>query len=435
MNPVERKGLTYVIIAIIVIGVVGGSAYYLLRPRRPKVLKVGGMAPFTGPLAEAAKLQRYAAEWAVEEINEAGGIKSLGGVKIEIVWGDTEADPSVAASEAERLITAEKVVCIVGAYMSACTKTVSDTSERYKTPCLNPLSTSPTLTMRDLTWFFRLTGHDALFCKQHWEFIEKLNEEKGLGLKTFATMEEDTEWGIGSGDAYREYGIEAGFEHVLDIKYRRGAASLDSEVARLKEANPDIVCLTMYTPDAILFVKTMYKLGFQPKLIMVQDVGFVHPSYVKEVGEMGYWVMSREVFNWDLAGVSPKIKVKADEYKAKYGVDLEGCAARTYVAWHVLALTLEEAGKKADPWKDLEGFRAALRDVLENLEITPEKWAELPWAITTYDGVKFGGLRAGERGQNVKAWGIIVQMFDDRKYYTVYPEEYATKEAVAPIPW
>jgi hypothetical protein len=190
----------------------------------------------------------------------------------------------------------------------------------------------------------------------------------------------------------------------------------------------------MYTPDAILFVKTMYKLGFQPKIIITQDVGFVHPSYKEEVGEMGYWIFSREVFNWDLA-VVPVIKEKAEEYKAKYGVDLEGCAARTYVAWHVLALALEEAGKKADPWKDLEGFRAALRDAIANLEITEEEWKELPWAITTYAGVKFGGIRTGEKGQNIKAWGIIVQMFDDGKYYTVWPEEYATKEPVIPIPW
>ncbi len=435
MSSAGRRTLVYAIIAIIVIAAVGGSAYYLMRPRKPKVIKVGAIFPLTGALAEAGKLQKYATEWAVGEINEAGGIKSLGGAKIEVVWGDTECDPSVASSEAVRLITAEKVVCVVGAYMSACTKTVSDSCEKYKTPCLNPLSTSPALTMRGLKWFFRLTGHDALFCKQHWDFIKELNEEKGLGLKTFATMEEDTEWGVKSGEAYIEYGKAAGFEHLIDVRYHRGAASLDSEVAKLKEANPDIICLTMYTPDAILFVKTMYKLGFHPKIIIAQDVGFVHPSYKKEVGEMGYWIMSREVFNWDLATVSPKIKAKADEYKAKYGVDLEGCAARTYVAWHVLALALEEAGKEANPWKDLDGFRAALRDALENLEITPEEWADLPWAITTYDGVKFGGLRTGEAGQNIKAWGIIVQMFDDGKYYTVYPEKYATKKAVAPIPW
>ena len=432
------KAKAPIIVAFIVGLVVGvGIGYGVSLAMAPKpgvpTVKIGVVLPFTGPLAETAKDLKRGIEFAVDEINAAGGIKSLGGAKIEILWGDSEADPSVGYAEAIRLI-GEGVVAVVGAYQSSVTKTVSEACERYKVPCINPDSTSPLLTMRGFEWFFRVTAHDDPFAKQHFEFLNWLKETKGVEISTFATICEDTEWGMGCRDVWQKYGAEFGYTLVEDITYHRGAPSLDSEVGRLKAANPDVVFIAAYVTDAILFQKTIYKLGFKPKAIIAMDAGYIVPSYVEEVKEKGYWVFSREVFNWDLFEVVPALKAKNDAYKAKYGVDFNGNSARDYVAIHVLALALEEAGKKVKPWEDLEGFRRALRDALAAIDIGPDDWAKLDWAIMPWDGVKFGATTEGEKGQNVRAKGIIVQMFDDGKYYTVWPREIATKEPVFPMP-
>ncbi|MEM2364703.1 MAG: ABC transporter substrate-binding protein, partial [Candidatus Bathyarchaeia archaeon] len=97
----------------------------------------------------------------IDEVNAAGGIKSLGGARIELVLGDTKGDPKTGAAEAERLITETKVHVLVGAYQSAVTATCSEVAERYGIPFLNPDSTSPGLTARGFKWFFRTTPHDA----------------------------------------------------------------------------------------------------------------------------------------------------------------------------------------------------------------------------------------------------------------------------------
>jgi len=395
-------------------------------PTKPTVkeIKVGVILPLSGPLAQTGADMKRGIEFAVKKINEQGGIKSLGGAKIVVVYGDSAGKPETGAAEAERLITQEKVVALVGAYQSAVTKTASEVAERYEVPFINPDSTSPALTERGYKWFFRVTPHDEMFAEQHVEFVKWLEEKYGVEIKRIAIIHEDTEWGTMSAEAWKKYFSQAGYEIVKVVSYHAATVtSLDSEVDALKAANPDIVLAACYVSDAILLVQTCKLRDFNPLAIIAQDAGFINPSYVKEVGEDGFYIFSREVFNWDLFEVVPGLKELNEEYKAEYGVDLNGNSARDYTGIWVLYYALEEAGKKADP-SDLKAFRAAIREALVNLYIPKDKII-MPW-----DGVKFD-----EKGQNILARGIIVQMMpDDGKYHTVYPPEIATREPIFPMP-
>jgi len=141
------------------------------------------------------------------------------------------------------------------------------------------------------------------------------------------------------------------------------------------------------------------------------------------VGELGFYIFSREVFNWDLFEKIPKLKAVNDEYKAKYGVDLNGNSARDYTGVWVLYYAIEEAAKTASP-TNLEEFRKAIRDALAKLELSADEII-MPW----------GGVKFDETGQNILGRGIIVQMMpDDGKYHTVYPPELATADPIFPMP-
>ncbi len=412
-------------IVVVVIIIVAAAAFMLMKPGggEEKVVKVGVILPLSGKLAETGADLKRGIEFAVEQINAQGGIKSLGGAKIALVYGDSAGKPETGAAEAERLITEEKVVAIIGAYQSAVSKTVSEVCERYKVPMLNPDSTSPTLTARGYKWFLRTTPHDETFAKQHVEFVKWLNKKFGNQIKTVAIIHEDTEWGTATANAWKKYFTEAGFKVVKVVSYHAATVtSLDSEVESLKAANPDLVLAASYVSDAILLVQTMKQKDFNPKAVLAQDAGFINPSYVKQVGKDGFYIFSREVFNWDLINKIPKLKQVNDAYKAKYGVDLNGNSARDYTGVWVLYYALEEAGKKAKP-SDLEAFRKAIRDALANINI-PGSELIMPWK-----GVKFDA-----NGQNVLGQGIIVQMMEDGKYHTVYPEAFATAQPVFPMP-
>jgi branched-chain amino acid transport system substrate-binding protein len=388
-----------------------------------KEVKIGVILPLSGKLAETGADLKKGIEFAVEKINAAGGIKNLGGAKLVVVWGDSAGDPATGAAEAERLIKEEKVVALMGCYQSAVTKTASEVAESYKVPFLNPDSSSPTLTERGYKWFFRTTAHDGTFAVQHVEFINYLNKTYG-GLKTVAIINEDTEWGASTAKAWKELFSAAGYKIVAEVSYHAATVtSLDSEVEKLKAANPDVLLIAAYTNDGILLVRTMKAKNFAPKVALAQDSGFIDPAYVKQIGKDGYYFLSREVFNWDLLEKIPELKKVNDEYSAKYGISLNGNSARDYTGTWVLYWAIEEAAKVASP-TDLEAFRKAIRDALAKMEVSPDKII-MPWA-----GVKFD-----EKGQNVLARGIIVQMSpDDGKYHTVYPIEVATKPIIFPFP-
>src|SRR5437899_12250745 len=82
----------------------GAAAAGLARPlwAQPKTIKVGVIHPVTGPLAEPGQACRLGAQMAADAINAAGGIKSLGGMKLELLLGDTQTKPDLGRLEAER---------------------------------------------------------------------------------------------------------------------------------------------------------------------------------------------------------------------------------------------------------------------------------------------------------------------------------------------
>lgn len=426
LNSGISRTISGIIILIIVVGVIVGAYYYMTQPGPGGVvreIKIGVILPLSGKLAETGADLKRGIEFAVSQINDAGGVKSLGGAKIVVVYGDSAGKPETGAAEAERLITEENVVAIIGAYQSAVTKTVSEVCERYKVPHLNPDSTSPALTERGYEWFFRTTPHDEMFAKQHVEFVNWLNEKFGGQIKKVAIIHEDTEWGAKTAEAWNKYFSEAGYEIVKVVSYHAATVtSLDSEVEALKAANPDLVLAACYVSDAILFVQTCKLKDFNPKAILAQDAGFINPSYVQQVGADGFYIFSREVFNWDLLEKVPRLKEINDAYREKYGVDLNGNSARDYTGVWVLYYAIEEAAKKASP-QNLEEFRRAIRDALANLKLTSEDII-MPWK----------GVQFDEKGQNILGQGIIVQMMPDGKYHTVYPPELATADVIFPMP-
>ena len=99
--------------------------FFAVVPQSPtvwaadSVVKVGNIIPLSGPSASVGEQGKNAREMAVEEINAAGGIKSLGGAKLEMLYADSESKPEKGVAEAERFINTEKVHVLTGCWNSA----------------------------------------------------------------------------------------------------------------------------------------------------------------------------------------------------------------------------------------------------------------------------------------------------------------------------
>jgi branched-chain amino acid transport system substrate-binding protein len=329
------------------------------------------------------------------------------------VFADHQGSPQVGATEAERLITQEKVAALSGCYFSSVTTTASQTAERYGVPFLNGESSSPQLTQRGFKWFFRTTPHDELFVQNAFEFLRDLEKRKGVKPRRLAILAENTEFGTGAAKLQEKYAKEGGYEIVEKVLYPPKSTQLTSEVQKLKAARPDVVLQSSYLGDAILSMKTYKELGFVPTALLANNAGFNDSEFLKTMAKDGDFVISREVWAIDLASRKPVIGKANELLKARHQVDFNGNSARAFTGIFALAEAINRAGSVKP-----EDIQKALRET--NI---PADQLIMPW----------GGIQFDENGQNRKGAGIIIQVQGGQKV-TVWPFDLASREVIWPFP-
>ncbi len=415
------KRYVYLLFAVtLLLGSVGAA--YAAEP--PEEVVIGAIYPLTGGLAATGEDLKAGVELALEIVNNEypdlnlplaaeAGLPGLGGAKVKVIFGDHEASAEKGMSEAERLITEENVVALVGCYNSSVTLTASQAAERLGIPFLNPESTSPKLTERGFKYFFRTTPHDRGLAENFFKFLDGLKEEKGIEVKKVAILNENTLWGTDVATLEEEFSEEYGYELVASIPYAKEATDMTSEVQKLKAADAEVVLQSSYVSDAILSMKTYKDLDYNPQGILAMDAGFIVSEFVETLGGDANYIVSREVWTLDLASTKPMIETVNEMYKESYGRDMEGNSARAFTGVLTLLEAINRAGA-TDP-----------EDIYEALMETdiPFEQTIMPW------GVKFDPVTH----QNVLGTGIIVQI-QDGEYYTVWPFDLASKELIWPMP-
>ena len=389
-------------------------------------VKIGVIYPMSGVAAQAGLDDKNAIELALDIINtgkyrhlnlplakSGGGLPNLRGAKVTVIFTDHQGKPDLGLSEAERLITQEKVVSLLGCYQSAVTETASMVAERMKIPFFNPESSSPRLTRRGFKWFFRSSPHDETFSEAMFQLLKDLEKERRIRFNTIAVMYEDTLYGKDSSRIEKGLAEKAGYNVVADISYRAGAPSLDAEVIKLKASKADAFFPTSYASDAILLCRTSKKLDYNAPIIMAQNAGHTDPSFIEAVGKDADGICSRTEFSLDLVKYKPMLAEINDLFKKRSGRDFSGTSARCFVAFFVLADAINRAGSTAPE---------AIREALIKTNIPADQ------LITPWRGVKFD-----ETGQNILVDAIVIQ-YQSGKSYTVWPFNLAAKEIIYPIP-
>ncbi len=385
-----------------------------------KDIQIGAIYPFTGSGAQVGIDARTALETAADVINNAhdldlplakeAGLPQLGGAKIKLVYADHQADPQKGRAEAERLITQNGVVALIGTYYSSVAAVVSQVAERYQVPFVAAEASSPSLQTKGLKYFFRPGPNDEMYSAAMFDFINYAEDKYPGTAKTVALFYEDTLFGNDTSKVQKQLAAERKVEIVSDIKYRANSPSLSSEVQLLKSKTPDVILATSYTTDAILLVQTMAELGFKPKGLISQNGGFIEPAFLSAVGDRADGIISRASFVLDLATKRPALMAVNEMFKKRSGKNLNDNTAREFMALLILADAINRAGSTKGP-----AIEAALRatDI-------PGSSTIMPWDRVTF----------GPDGQNTSIKPVMMQ-YGAREYRTVWPERLATR----PLKW
>jgi branched-chain amino acid transport system substrate-binding protein len=401
-------------VAALVLAIGSGTA------RAADDVVIGALYQMTGANAQVGADAKAAMDTAVDIIDgnyniadllmgSGGGLTNLGGAHIRLVFADHQGDPQKARAEAERLITQEHVVALIGSYQSATAATISQVADRYQIPFLVAESSSPTLTQRGLKWIFRTSPHDIMFTTAMFDFFRDIGAKTGRKVKSVVLFHEDTLFGTDSSNAQKQMAEAAGIKVAADIRYRASSPSLSAEVQQIKAADADVVMPTSYTSDAILLMRGMHDVGYTPSAIMAQSAGFAEKAFLDAVGPLAEGAMSRSAFALDVAKARPAIPTVNGMFRKRSGKDLNDNTGREFTGLTVLADAINRAGS-TDPDK--------IRTALISTDVPGNKTI-MPWK-----GIKFD-----ETGQNTAA-SPVIQQIHEGTYHTIYPFDVASEPAV-----
>jgi branched-chain amino acid transport system substrate-binding protein len=370
-------------------------------------IKIGAVLPMTGFLGPIGKEEAVGHSFAIDKVNAAGGIKSLGGAKAKLLVMDTESKDENAISQTERLITNEKVAVITGCYGSSAAYVATMIAEKYNTPIILPYAVADKITGRGFKNVFRICFMASSNSEDNYKLLKWLGETTGIHAKTVGFLYEDTLWGQSSAKAWKELADKYGLKIVADVSYAGGSKDFTAQILKLKIASPDVMLELSYIHDGILIVRTMKDLGFKPKMARI-SIGHNEDQYYEATKGLNENVFVNAA--WFRSLNIPKAQVLNKAYQDRYGKPIGDGGALSYMATVVAIDAIERAGSP-DPGK--------IREALAMTNMVPQESENvLPYVI------KF------DKTGQIKEAPTCFAQFIKEEPMAVYPPKYA---AVKPI--
>src|ERR1700751_2844416 len=157
-------------------------------------VKVGVLHPVSGALSYSGQQGRLGATMAIDDINAAGGIKALGGAKIDPMLGDAQSTPDGGNAEVEKM-NAAGVCAVVGGYASAICLSASQTAARYDLPYLVDVGVVDSIVTRGLKNTFRFGPGFGVIAKTALDNLVALNDGASRAAKSVVIVHEDSLFG------------------------------------------------------------------------------------------------------------------------------------------------------------------------------------------------------------------------------------------------
>jgi branched-chain amino acid transport system substrate-binding protein len=307
---------------------------------------IGGVFPLTGGVSYDGQTDMNGAKTAVEEINAAGGVL---GRKIKFVTEDGACNPTNSVGAAEKLISQQKVVALIGALCSSATGAVAETVRKYKIPQITGVSTAERLTEEGNPWFFRATTTTKL---NGTSLAQTLLEMSG-GKKKIAFIVTSDDWGRSAVAAYGDAFKKLGASIVATEYFDRNDTDFTEHLTKIRAAAPDVIFSVGGFQNAANVTIQARQLGIN--IPILGEGAFCSDSWAKLVG--GFTANVVGILEW-VPGIADEANTKfIQNYQKAFSEMPTKFSAAGYNTMHILADAIRRAGS-TDP----EALRKALAE-------------------------------------------------------------------------
>jgi branched-chain amino acid transport system substrate-binding protein len=377
-------------------------------------VKIGLIAPMSGPWARQGDLMLKGANLAIEEINRTGGIKALGGAKLKLLVFDAGDSVEKAKNAAQRMVAQEPdLVGATGAWLSSFTLGVTEVTERAELPVLT-LSYSDQITDRGFKYVFQTSPTGGAQAQAALPALVKLAESTtGAKPQSIGIVMDNTAAPVSFVKPMREGGIQKlGLKLVVDETFTPPLSDATPLIQKVRSSRPDILLLlpTAISDDKMCLEK-LHEFGLGRGRIPVISNG-AHmgaPDMLKNMSKDLLEGVMTIVANWSIKGQEQIIA----EFKQKTGEPwmTQDSLATAGDIW-IFKEALEKAGAA-----DRRKVAAAIRAM--DTTAGPAKY---------FPG---GRVKFDEKGRRVDADVVIVQ-WQNGIPQTIYPQASATAQPIWP---
>ena len=395
------------------LGLATGAA--AIAPRRAraqaKEVPIAMLVPLSGPWARQGILEQFGARMAIDDVNNAGGIKALGGAKLKLLEYDTQDSAEKAKDAAQRLLAQNAdVVGGFGCWLSTFTLAVTEVTERAELPWLT-LSYSDAITGRGFKYVFQSSPTADAQAEELLPSIVDLAEKStGKRPTKVAFIGDNSAAPVSFMKAIRDHVLKnSNLTSVADEVYTPPLADATTMVQRIRSAKADFVVFqSTNVPDDKLLVDKFAEMGLSgTKLPKVGGGGhWCVPELLKVAGAENLEGVLVGLANWPGKAVEDVSKRFIERTKEPwFGHDL----IFAYVHVMILKEALERAGVAE---------RHKVAQAIRELDVTDGPARFFPDGRLKYD----------EKGRRVGAKLCIVQWQNGRPV-AVGPSSIASAQA------
>jgi branched-chain amino acid transport system substrate-binding protein len=323
------------------------------QPSKPSV-KIGINAELTGEMPAVGASCKQAAELFADQVNKAGGLAVAAEklpINLSVVDNSCKADQAAAA--AQRLISQDGVLVMVGPNASSCAIPAGEIAEALGCLMISPWSTNPKTTIDSTTGKTKKNVFRACFTDRFESPVLAAFATKNLHAQTAAVLYDvSSEAPTSQSTLFKEAFEKAGGKVVAMETYTTGDRDFSAQLTKIRETAPDIIYLPAPYNDTPLIAAQARQLGI--KAPFLGSDAWSSPDIIKlDAGknlEGSYFCN-----HYSTEAPNPKAKQFIADYKARYGNAPDDVAALTYDAMTLAANCVATAGKLD---------RAAVRDAM-----------------------------------------------------------------------
>jgi branched-chain amino acid transport system substrate-binding protein len=382
------------------------------------VVKIGVLEPLSGPTARYGDAQAAGIRLFADFVNETGGVKSLGGARIELVSEDSAGDPETGVSAFELLVK-QGVSAVIGPYNSAVAAATAPLAIRRKIPYIIVSAMSENFMAEANKYVYRTNIGSSDGERQHSLFVRYLRERRGGAFDSVGIVYDSGDWGLESARVWRNISRTRGFKVTVDEAVNESTADMSALVNRIKNAGCDLVVVAAFSNASSLLARQMCVLKCSSKMLGLGG-GFGDAKFLESLGPMAENVLYATPWLPTFSGVAPEALHWNAEFKARKGFDMNRESSWGWLGMGTLVSAIEAAGSAE---------REAIADALYGTDLGPGHPAL--W-FSFYEGVKFavdgqrsdrfpGGVRFNNNMRVGSTAGLVIVQVQKGAWTVVFP--------------